>query len=138
MKKKESNSANQIHTSLNHPVFHQKLTLGQKAADILTKYCGSWIFIILVFAIIIAWITLNMVAIFYHWDPWPFILLNLVLSCIAAIQAPIILMSENRQAERDRINARYDYIVNRKAEREIEKVLEELKEIKTSLRNKKN
>jgi uncharacterized membrane protein len=66
-------------------------------------------------------------------DPFPFILLNLVLSCLAAIQAPIILMAQNRQAERDRIHAHYDYMVNRKAEREIQNMQKDLDEIKSSL-----
>ncbi|MBU0469914.1 MAG: DUF1003 domain-containing protein [Nanoarchaeota archaeon] len=70
-------------------------------------------------------------------DPYPFILLNLLLSCLAAIQAPVILMSQNRQAERDRINARYDYLVNRKAEREIQGIQKDLDQIKDFLLKKK-
>ena len=69
-------------------------------------------------------------------DPYPFILLNLVLSCLAAIQAPVILMSQNRQAERDRIKAERDYMVNRKAEREVENIQRELDEIKRLIREK--
>ena len=71
------------------------------------------------------------------WDPYPFILLNLVLSCLAAIQAPIILMSQNRAAERDRKNAHYDYLVNRKSERENILMMEDLKEIKDILKKKR-
>ena len=74
-----------------------------------------------------------MVAFLYHWDPWPFIILNLTLSCLAALQAPIILMSQNRQAERDRINAKYDYHVNRKAEREVQDMQKDLDDIKLYL-----
>lgn len=120
-----------------HPIFKQKLTFGQKAADKLTVFCGSWTFIILLFIYIGLWIFLNMVAFFYHWDPWPFIILNLTLSCLAAIQAPIILMSQNRQAERDRIDAKYDYQVNRKAEREIQDIQKDLEIIKNMIRELK-
>ena len=69
-----------------------------------------------------AWIYLNITAYLKQWDPWPFIILNLCLSCLAAIQAPIILMSQNRQAQRDRIKAEYDYRLNKKAEKEIREI----------------
>ena len=81
----------------------------------------------------VIWIYLNVKAIMGVWDPYPFILLNFVLSCLAAIQAPIILMSQNRQAQRDRITFKYDYQVNRKAEREIQEIMKELKLIKRRL-----
>ncbi len=113
-----------------HPVFKTKLTLGQKSADIITSFCGSWTFILMVIAFIIVWMALNSIAFIFHWDPWPFIILNLCLSCLAALQAPIILMSQNREGERDRINLKYDYQVNRRAEREITKVHKELERIK--------
>ncbi len=116
-----------------HPIFRTKLTFGQRAADKLTEFCGSWTFIILILIYIGVWISLNMVAFLYHWDPWPFIILNLTLSCLAALQAPIILMSQNRQAERDRINAKYDYHVNRKAEREVQDMQKDLDDIKLYL-----
>lgn len=104
-------------------------TLGQKASDLLTKIVGSWIFIILLIIFICAWIYLNVTAAIKQWDPWPFIILNLCLSCLAAIQAPIILMSQNRQTERDRHRAEYDYTVNRKAEREIREIQKQLNRI---------
>ncbi len=119
-----------------HPVFQKSLTFSQKASDRLTEFCGSWTFIISVFIIMAIWMSLNVLMLFKHWDPYPFILLNFVLSCLAAVQAPIILMSQNRQAERDRINAKYDYQVNRKAEREIQQIGKELKMIRKSLRRK--
>jgi len=72
----------------------------------------------------------NVYAWISEWDPFPFILLNLVLSCLAALQAPVILMSQNRQAERDRIDAKYDHAVNRKAEREIQSILSNIESIK--------
>ena len=71
-----------------------------------------------------------------QWDPYPFILLNLILSCVAALQAPVILMSQNRQAQKDRIKAEYDYRVNRRAERGIEQILKDLGSIKGKLSKK--
>ncbi len=97
-------------------------TFGQKAADGLTKWAGSWTFITILFIFVGLWIFLNIRAYIGQWDPWPFIILNLVLSCLAAIQAPVILMSQNRQTQRDRAKAEYDYAVNRKAEKEIREI----------------
>lgn len=113
------------------------LTLGQKAADAVTKFTGSWTFIIGFFAIFILWVISN-TYLLLKWnaptfDPYPFILLNLVLSSIAAIQAPIILMSQNREAERDRIRAHYDYAVNKKAEKEIRDLQKDIEYIKQKL-----
>jgi len=95
---------------------------GDRAADSLTKHAGSWGFIIGFIIFLIIWMVINTYAWFNSWDPYPFILLNLVLSCIAALQAPIILMSQNRSAEKDRQRIEYDYAVNRKAEREIKEL----------------
>lgn len=125
MDKKEVGKSNKKKNSL--PSFTR--TFGQKASDLLTKGVGSWIFIILLLVFIGAWIYLNITAYIRQWDPWPFIILNLVLSCLAAIQAPIILMSQNRSAERDRQRAEYDYTVNRKAEREIREIQKQLNRI---------
>ncbi|RLF36044.1 MAG: hypothetical protein DRM99_03495 [Thermoplasmata archaeon] len=122
---------------LKHPVMRKKLTFGQKAADKLTAFAGSWLFIILLFIFIAMWMCVNVWAYIHHWDPYPFILLNFILSCLAAIQAPIILMSQNREAERDRIRARYDYLVNRKAEREVEDIQQDLEKIKRMIRSLK-
>lgn len=112
----------------------KKLTRSQQAADTLTRVMGSWEFLVGFFIFVGAWIALNMIAWFNYWDPYPFILLNLTLSCLSAAQAPIILMSQNRQAERDRTMAEYDYSVNRKAEREIRNMQADLEEIKTLIR----
>ena len=97
-------------------------TLGQRSADKLTKLAGSWSFIISFIIIMIIWIFANVYAWIQTWDPYPFILLNLFLSCVAAIQAPIILMSQNRESQKDRQRSEYDYAVNRKAEREINQI----------------
>ncbi len=107
--------------------FEQKLTLGQRLSDRLADYAGSWGFIITFGFVILLWIVINSVLlIFRHFDPYPFILLNLVLSCLAALQAPVIMMSQNRQEARDRLRAEYDYRVNLKAELEIRHLHEKM------------
>lgn len=112
---------------------HHRLTIGQKAADAITKWAGSWFFISLLFILIAIWIYLNVTAYVQHWDPWPFIILNLCLSCLAATQAPIILMSQNRSNQRDRLRAEYDYKINKKAEKEIRQVKTQLDRIEKRL-----
>lgn len=107
-----------------HPIFKSPRTKGQKAADMLTKWAGSWVFIIGFLFFLGLWVYINIYLLIQYnlgkpWDPYPFILLNLVLSCLAAIQAPIILMSQNRTNQRDRMRAQYDYAINKKAEKEI-------------------
>lgn len=112
-------------------------TVGQRSADALAKWAGSWTFIISFLIFLGLWMAANVYAWVNSWDPYPFILLNLVLSCIAALQAPIILMSQNRQAEKDRLKADYDYKVNRKAEREIQAVQKQLDRIEKRLSSRK-
>jgi len=93
---------------------------GQKLADQVADFGGSWSFIMFFLGVITVWIALNLLAVgFGKWDPYPFILLNLVLSCTAALQAPIIMMSQNRQEEKDRRRARGDFLINMKAEMEV-------------------
>jgi uncharacterized membrane protein len=110
------------------------LTIGQRTADWMTTWAGSWIFIFSFFIFLGVWMSLNIYAWIEHWDPYPFILLNLVLSCLAAIQAPIILMSQNRQSEKDRRRAEYDYQVNRRAEREIKQIKKQLNRIEGKIK----
>lgn len=112
-----------------------ELTTGQKLADKLTGFGGSWTFILSLLIFLVLWMIANVIIIMFVWDPYPFILLNLVLSCLAAIQAPIILMSQKRQVERDRIKADRDYSVNRKAEREIEYLQKQLKTLRHYVRD---
>ena len=112
-------------------------TFGQKSSDLVTKWVGSWTFIILLFVFMGIWMAANTIGFLYQWDPWPFIILNLTLSCLAAIQAPIILMSQNRQTERDRVKAEQDYRVNRKAELEIEDIQRDLEIRKQLIRGMK-
>ncbi|MFA6900896.1 MAG: DUF1003 domain-containing protein [Desulfurivibrionaceae bacterium] len=102
--------------------FAAQTTLGQRAADAVATFGGSWTFIIIFVVILVVWVGLNSFILVKHdkiFDPYPYILLNLFLSMLAAIQAPIILMSQNRQAEKDRLHAEHDYEVNLKAELEI-------------------
>lgn len=106
-----------------------KLTRGQRVADTITKAMGSWAFIIIQSLIILIWIGLNLTAYINHWDPYPFILLNLLFSTEAAYSAPIIMMAQNRQAERDRTQAKYDLATDRAAKREIEELQKHLSRI---------
>lgn len=97
-----------------------EISFGQKLADQVADFGGSWAFILVFFGVITVWIALNLLGVvFGKWDPYPFILLNLVLSCTAALQAPIIMMSQNRQEEKDRRRARGDFLINMKAEMEV-------------------
>lgn len=122
MKKKEVK-----HHKHSHPIFRMPKTFGQKAADLITKWAGSWTFILLFFVFLGFWMATNGYFVLKYiqgglTDPYPFILLNLALSCLAAIQAPVILMSQNRQTQRDRIRAEFDYTINKKAEKEIREI----------------
>ena len=124
-----------------HPVAKFKWSVGQRAADGLTKFAGSWTFILLFFLFIAAWMAVNIYFLTKYFstdafDPYPFILLNLILSCLAAIQAPIILMSQNRSAQKDRLRAEYDYKVNKKSEKGIRDLKLKLGEIKKFLKRK--
>jgi uncharacterized membrane protein len=108
-----------VSTNIN-PEFDRQLTFGDRLADSVAEFGGSWRFIILFGSVMVLWITLNAIALARQpFDPYPFILLNLVLSCLAAIQAPVIMMSQNRQQAKDRLKAEHDYQVNLKAELEI-------------------
>jgi uncharacterized membrane protein len=107
-------------------VIQEQLTLGQRSADWVAAKVGSWQFIIGQSMILTVWAILNVTAWVRHWDPYPFILMNLILSLQAAYTAPMIMMSQNRKADRDRIEAHVDYEVNLTAENEIRVILENL------------
>ncbi|MFA5021570.1 MAG: DUF1003 domain-containing protein [Patescibacteria group bacterium] len=119
--------------TLEQKTWHQRhtesLTFGQKIADGLAQLMGSWKFIIAQSVLIVIWIAFNIVAFIYHWDPYPFILLNLLFSTQAAYAAPIIMMAQNRQNERDRFQATEDYHTNVKAKTEIEELQKSLTRI---------
>jgi len=107
-------------------VLDERATAGQRAADKVATIVGSWQFIIGQGILLVIWVILNVTAWINHWDPYPFILMNLFLSMEAAFTAPIIMMSQNQQSIRDRVEAQNDFLVNKKAEEEIRFVLEHL------------
>ncbi len=128
-----------------HSKHRESLSLGGRIADGVAKGMGSWKFIIIQTILVILWMGLNLVGFFFHWDVYPFILLNLLFSTQAAYAAPIIMMSQNRKNERDRFHAEADYTTNKDAKHEIEalsimlktievekldKIIEMMKEIK--------
>lgn len=105
----------------------KKSTFGERTADKVAEFGGSWTFIISFVVVLIVWITINIVGLIAKpFDPYPFILLNLVLSCVAAMQAPVIMMSQRRQEIKDRFRAENDYRVNLKAELEIRQLHEKI------------
>ena len=110
--------------------FAQQLSLGERVADRFATVMGSWPFIIIQSAILAIWVVLNLAAYINHWDPYPFILLNLALSFQAAYAAPIIMMSQNRQSDKDRMQSKSDYEVNLKAEMEIMQLHEKFNELR--------
>ena len=107
----------------------EKYTLGQRAADAIAKFAGSWAFIFSFTGVLVLWMVVNVILAAKAFDPYPFILLNLVLSCVAAIQAPLIMMSQNRQEEKDRRRAENDYKVNLKTEIMIESLYDKVNAI---------
>lgn len=121
MSKRSTKNVNELHD--------KSLSIGDRVADKIADVAGSWSFIITFLLLIVGWITINIVQTFMHFDEYPFILLNLALSCIAAIQAPIIMMSQNRQEEKDRIRSQQDFETNIKAEVIIEEILKHTKKI---------
>jgi uncharacterized membrane protein len=107
-----------VQNLLNPPL--ETISRGQKLSDKVARFGGSWWFIVFFILLLVAWITFNTVAVIrYKFDPYPFILMNLILSCVAALQAPIIMMSQNRQEEQDRKRSENDYLINLKAEMQI-------------------
>ena len=107
----------------------EKYTLEQRAADVIAKFAGSWAFIFSFTGVLVLWMIVNTLLAAKAFDPYPFILLNLVLSCVAAIQAPLIMMSQNRQEEKDRRRAENDYKVNLKTEIMIEDLYDKVNAI---------
>jgi uncharacterized membrane protein len=122
------------HTHQHDPVSNinliaeKSMTFGEHASDAFAETMGSWTFIIVQSIILVIWVILNVTAYIRRWDPYPFILLNLALSLEAAYAAPIIMMSQNRQADKDRLAAEEDYRINTKAEEELKSVMKHLEE----------
>jgi uncharacterized membrane protein len=129
--KKKGNSKEVIYT-ITHPNI-LPATFSQKASDKLTNWIGSWTFIILFLVVLAIWILTILYTVEESWELDPFLLLNLVLSCIAAIQAPIILMSQNRANQKDRLRAEYAYLIDKKSEKEIEQIKKQLDRIERKL-----
>lgn len=110
--------------------FRQDLTFGERVADRVATFGGSWTFIFIFSAVILAWVAANVWLLTKPADPYPFVFLNLILSMLAAVQAPVIMMSQNRQAAKDRVAAAHDYEVNLKAELEIMSLHEKVDDIR--------
>ena len=118
------------HSQNINDVHEEKFSFGERIADRMADVAGSWTFIIIFLSILTFWIVLNAVQLLKQpFDPFPFILLNLVLSCVAAIQAPVIMMSQNRQEKKDRLRAEQDYQINLKAEILVEEIINRLKKL---------
>ena len=112
-----------------HERYHDQLGFGERLSDTITKVMGSWHFIIWQTVIVMLWMTLNIIGLVRHWDVYPFVLLNLIFSTQSAYAAPIIMMSQNRQNQRDREQALHDYQVNLAAKEEIEDIQRQLSKI---------
>ncbi len=121
----------------------EKITFGQRAADAVARFAGSWAFIFSFIGVMIVWMVVNVILATRAFDAYPFILLNLVLSCIAAVQAPLIMMSQNRQEAKDRARAENDYKINLKNEliiddlyKKITQILENQKKLEKQIENR--
>ena len=112
-----------------HASHQENLSSGGRIADNVVRAMGSWTFIMIMSALIVAWIAANLIGAWEHWDPYPFILLNLAFSAQATYAAPLIMMSQNRQSERDREQAQHDYETNLAAKAEIEELIATLSRI---------
>jgi uncharacterized membrane protein len=113
--------------------YESGFSFGQRLSDRIARFGGSWKFIIIFSGVLVAWILINSVAFMSKpYDPYPYILLNLVLSCLAAMQAPVIMMSQNRQEAKDRLRAMHDYQINLKAELEIRQLHQKLDHVLSS------
>jgi uncharacterized membrane protein len=118
--------ASTVQSTLENSI-ERKPTFGETAADHVATFGGSWAFILMFLGVLVCWMTINVVGLFSQpFDPYPFILLNLVLSCVAALQAPVIMMSQRRQEEKDRLRAENDYMINLRAELEIRQLHEKI------------
>jgi uncharacterized membrane protein len=120
---------NRSMTPLKHPMsqrLHEERTRGERLADTISEQIGSWQFLVIQTVIVTLWVGINVVGLVRHWDPYPFVLLSLLFSVQAAYLGPILLLSQNRSAQRDRIMAEHDYATNERAEQFTEALLSEL------------
>lgn len=119
-------------------LFHERLSLGQRLADQISKFGGSWTFIIIFLTILVTWMAVNsffLVSPREPFDPYPYILLNLMLSTIAALQAPVIMMSQNRQTQKDRLDITENYKVSLKTDLEITRLHQKIDELTAMIKN---
>lgn len=123
--------------SSNHPINRHRWSFAQKIADKVASFAGSWEFIAFLVIFITGWVAVNIYEIIEGLDPYPFVFLNLILAIITSILTPVILMSQNRTSQRDRIRAEYDYALNRKSEREIQEIKKIISKIDRSISSKK-
>ncbi|GBE16448.1 hypothetical protein BMS3Abin15_00264 [bacterium BMS3Abin15] len=133
MVENKNNKNNNNNQNQQKRITYNKPTLGDKSADKVTKTIGSWKFIIIQTILIIIWIIINVIAWISQWDPYPFILLNLLLSVQAAFAAPVIMMSQNRMADKDRKKVEMDLAMDRKADRDITEIKKQLNRIENKL-----
>jgi uncharacterized membrane protein len=118
--------ASTVQTSASN-LLERNPTFGERVADKVATFGGSWTFILSFLGVLVVWMGINVVGLFSQpFDPYPFILLNLVLSCLAALQAPVIMMSQRRQEEKDRLRSENDYMINLRAELEIRQLHEKI------------
>jgi uncharacterized membrane protein len=121
--------------SSNHPINRHRWSFAQEIADRLAGFAGSWEFILFIVFLILTWTLVNAyILIERRFDPYPFVFLNLVLAIITSILTPVILMSQNRASQRDRVRAEYDYELNKKSEKEIQEIKRQLDRIERKLR----
>lgn len=112
-----------------HKQHWSNLSFGDKLADAMAAFVGSWTFVLVLSLFIVVWIATNVLGFLQHWDPFPFILLNLLFSAQATYSTPLIMMAQNRSADRDRANAQHDYEVNEAAKQEIEELMQTIKSL---------
>ncbi len=123
----ESIKAHELLSENLNTAFDRQLTVGERMSDAIAEFGGSWTFILSFGGVLVVWVAVNSIVLAWRpFDPYPYILLNLVLSCLAALQAPIIMMSQNRQEDKDRLRSEYDYRINLKAELEIRHLNEKM------------
>lgn len=127
----ETNKSSVINS---HKLFKQNMSVGQKIADKVASLVGSWTFIIIQSSLLSLWIIINIIGFIYSWDPYPFVFLNLILGIQSVYSAPLIMMSQNRKAELDSLEAHHHYLLNIKSEQETRMILEKLENIENLIK----
>lgn len=134
MKKRIVHAKGHVHsTDLPLHITKAHYTFRDRLADAIAKWGGSWEFILFLAICIIVWVAINIYAFVSRWDPYPFIFLNLILALVTVFQAPVILMSQNRQSDIDRLRAEHDFLINKKTEKEVREIQAHLNKIDKTL-----